>query len=328
MEKILSNFIVILLLLTTLVFAADSTEISLPKDQLPHNAKYEWWYYNGLLKGDDGKRYGFHLLFKSLERGKFINAEFSLCDMNNRIFEFKNSLPSQKVTIRTDSYSLSYGQWMVEDTKEGVILRADTANYKIELMAENNRVASLHGNKGLFPFGEGGASFYYSIAGIQAKGSITDAKGTKSFKGVLWHDHQWGESDISTMKGWYWLSVYLPGGEAVMIGERLDDNGKIIQAEGSLISSAGVVTRVFSINDMENSELGIWTSAVNKKIVYPVRRSVTIKKIDLDMIVEPVIEEAEITGNSNYWEGPVSARGYYKRELFTSDGYQELVKSN
>jgi hypothetical protein len=42
------------------VSAKAGSTIQLPKDDAPHNAPMEWWYYNGHLKTASGKNYSFH----------------------------------------------------------------------------------------------------------------------------------------------------------------------------------------------------------------------------------------------------------------------------
>ena len=38
----------------------DVSEVTLPKDDAPHQAQIEWWYYNGHLSSESGKQYSFH----------------------------------------------------------------------------------------------------------------------------------------------------------------------------------------------------------------------------------------------------------------------------
>src|SRR5215212_10865218 len=45
--------------------------IELPRDDAPHDALTEWWYYTGHLQADDGRRYGFEYVIFQTTRGDF-----------------------------------------------------------------------------------------------------------------------------------------------------------------------------------------------------------------------------------------------------------------
>ena len=44
--------------------------IQFPRDEAPHDALSEWWYYTGHLDAADGSRYGFELvIFQAVRKG-------------------------------------------------------------------------------------------------------------------------------------------------------------------------------------------------------------------------------------------------------------------
>src|SRR5438067_446350 len=50
--------------------------IEFPRDDGPHSDLTEWWYYTGHLASDDGRSYGFELVFFQTVRGEYPVAYF------------------------------------------------------------------------------------------------------------------------------------------------------------------------------------------------------------------------------------------------------------
>jgi lysophospholipase L1-like esterase len=48
---------------------AAAARVSLPRDEAPHDAPTEWWYYTGHLRADDGARFGFQSVLFRVRRG-------------------------------------------------------------------------------------------------------------------------------------------------------------------------------------------------------------------------------------------------------------------
>lgn len=318
-------FVVMVFLTNSFSLADSGSIVGIESEQSGHKAAYEWWYYNGIVDSDDGSRYGMHLLLFTMDNRSSYAGEFSVCDINHRTFQFKEAPQRLEFTAFTDRYFVKYGDWEAEGTEGGHRIKARSDSYAMDLLLKNSRAGSPHGDQSLFPMAEDGVHRYYSLVGMKAEGVLETPDGAKKVKGTFWHDHQWGSSDLSGLVSWNWLSIYLPDGESIMVGETVDAEGAVTLAAGSFIDENGAVLRVLGSTDIRSENLEHWVSP-STKTSYPLKRRIRVEKLGLEMELAPMVLDCEVAGSKRYWEGPVSVRGTRNGKPFISEGYQELVR--
>ena len=79
-----------------------------------------------------------------------------------------------------------------------------------------------------------------------------------------------------------------------------------------------------SSNDFDLTVLDEWTSSYSGA-TYPSGWQVTFPKLNIDLTVEPLIDDQEMKVSYVYWEGAVDVSGTMMDEDVNGSGYVELT---
>ena len=97
-----------------------------------------------------------------------------------------------------------------------------TGNVALDLLLTETRPPVLHGDGGLSQKGpeRGNASYYYSLIGQRAAGTVAVGGERFDVTGLAWKDHEWSTSALSDgAVGWDWVSLQMDDGGALMLFE-------------------------------------------------------------------------------------------------------------
>ena len=207
--------------------AADGNLVSLPKDDAPHLAKIEWWYYNGHLTSESGKQYSFHytvFLVSGLMSHTVVHVSFNDYQTgqhytNQRRFGGNPSIGS------VNRFDFALGDWTMKGQNGADQLKVANKDFGFDLNLTSSLPPVFHGNNGIIPMSLSGESYYYSRTRMTATGSVKIGKKSETVKGIVWFDHQWG--DFLTGKlAWDWFSLQLDDGSDIMIYHLRDKANK------------------------------------------------------------------------------------------------------
>ncbi len=326
-------------------------EVVLPQDDAAHPAPIEWWYYTGHLTDESGEEYGFELTFFKayappeielfgfypvyylIDRGHV--GHFAVTDKTDETFTMgeRADFWGYEAGASSDELDVFVGGWSAERAEDGVShrVRANEGGYEIDLVLTPTKPAALHGDPpGIQSMGPGGTSYYVSYTRMAVSGTLKadcDFSGlackTLEVSGTAWHDHQWGDFDLSSYAGWDWFSMQFDDNTELMVYLIRMPNGEYTAQAGSFITADGR-TLELSEDDLEIIETGkTWTSETTGA-VYPIEWRVRVPKHDIDVNVVPVIENQEMDTRAStgivYWEGAVDLTGSH-----TGDGFVELT---
>jgi predicted secreted hydrolase len=200
---------------------------------------------------------------------------------------------------------------------------------KLKLTLTPEKPAALHGNPpGIQSMGPGGVSYYLSYTRMKVTGELSTnctliSCDNLGVTGQAWHDHQWGDFDVSSYAGWDWFSVQLEDNTELMLylirqpdGSYSDEAGSFVTPEGKTIS--------LTKDDFDVTETGeTWASEATGAI-YPIQWQVTVPRFGIDVMVNPVTPNQEMDTRAStgivYWEGAVDVSGSHK-----GVGYVELT---
>ena len=318
--------------------------INLPKDDAAHyTSQTEWWYYTGHLKADDGTEYGFEVTFfkrlTSEDRlpgclikipGHWIKevgmlGHFAVTDLEQKKFhaaEIHNIAKRWKAD--PDRYHVSINGWSVEGKEGTHHLTAAMCKYSVDLRLTPTKPAALNGPSGILEKG-GNANYYYSYTNIKVEGTIKANGRTKSVSGKAWMDHEFGPMGLlNTQIGWDWFSIQMDNNTELMLYMIKDNQSVTAQSGGTYVDAEGK-TRWLKRADIDINETDTWTSP-ETKAVYPAAWVITIKPLNLRLMVKPVMAEQELTLKPvTYWEGAVTATGTGGGKPVSGRGYVELV---
>ena len=330
--------------------AVEPMEFVFPKDHGAHPGyKTEWWYYTGNLKTDSGREFGYQLTFfrrglaaevpvrrSRLATNQIYMAHFALTDVKAKThtsFErFSRGAGGLAGARGEPTYEVWLEDWSASQDG-GSVFRLQAVDDQIEprvainLNLQETRPPLLHGERGLSRKGpeRGNANYYYSLVGLDTEGTIISRGEEYDVSGKSWMDHEFGTSALSTgVVGWDWFGLQLDDGTGLMFGRlRKSEGGDLGIFEGTVSYADGRQIPI-QPGDFAVKATGSWRSPVTE-ITYPSGWQVDFPSLDIELRINPLIPNQELTNGFTYWEGAVSLEGTIGEQPSIGRGYVELT---
>jgi predicted secreted hydrolase len=178
----------------------------------------------------------------------------------------------------------------------------------------------LNGDAGLSRKGaeSGAASYYYSLPRLAARGRLLRDGRALELSGLAWLDREWGSGGLGAgEEGWDWFALQLNDGSALMFYALRDRGGaRDAYSAGTFLPPDGPA-RPLASADVDIAVNGAWR--------YPARWRVRVPTLALDLDVQPLLADQELTTTPAYWEGAVAVSGTRGGAPVSARGYVELV---
>ncbi|MFO1132909.1 MAG: lipocalin-like domain-containing protein [Hyphomicrobiales bacterium] len=311
------------------------TALVFPRDHGAHpDYRIEWWYLTANLKGADGKDYGAQwTLFRSAlapeEKPGWQSPQLWMGHAALTTSERHHSAERVgrggvgQAGVMLAPFDAWIDGWRMAgrgappaDALSALTVNAagDDFAYRLDLDARGPIV--LQGDRGYsVKSAQGQASYYYSQPFYDVRGSITVNDKDIAVTGQAWFDHEWSSQPLSAdQTGWDWFSFHFASGEKLM-GFRLRDAG-----EG--FTSATWIAADGTAEPQQPGALKVtplaWRDIEGHRV--PVQWKVTLPTKRLDVETGAVNDEAWMTTQVSYWEGPVSITGTHPGQ-----GYVEMT---
>ena len=306
--------------------------IEFPRDDGPHQAPIEWWYYTGHLATETGDRYGFEFVVFKGERGGIVAyaAHFAVTDNRRGEFRYDERLVAGagvSTPVPGGGFDLRVGDWRMTGTNGEDRLVASMPGYAISLRLTSVKPPVLHGGDGYIPYGDGQATYYYSRTRIDVTGSLAVAGEPMPVRGTAWLDRQWGAFTTYEDGGWDWFSLQLDDNREVMLYRILAPDRTPEFVHGSLVAPDGDGTDLAAA-DVTVSATGSWTSPTTGT-TYPSGWEIEVPEWELAVTLTPSLlgQELDTTASTGqlYWEGEVTVTGTRAGRPVTGLGYVELT---
>jgi predicted secreted hydrolase len=322
-----------------------------PRDHGAHRAyRTEWWYYTGNLATRDERRFGFELTFfrialapqAPVSRSAWASNQIWMAHLAVSDIAAKRFVAEQRLSRGALGLAGATAQpfkvWVEDWSAAG---RLGARNGAIRLQARGKKAAIdldlsavqppvPEGNAGLDPKGPepGNASYYYSIPRLAVTGTVEPPDGSSErVHGLAWMDREWSSSALGPdITGWDWFGLQLADGRDLMFYRlRTAQGGASSFSGGSLIEPDGSRRRL-GAKDVETAPLRRWRSPASG-VEYPVawRLRTAAGAGDLDLHVEPALEDQELRLAVRYWEGAVRVSGTAAGKPISGRGYLELA---
>ncbi|MDE0141451.1 MAG: carotenoid 1,2-hydratase [Caldilineaceae bacterium] len=325
-------------------------EFEFPRDHGPHNDyATEWWYYTGNLTGEEGGEYGFQLTFfrSALAPGEPNRpSDFAAQQLYMAHFAVTSGPAGRHVSFDRFSrgaggvagatgsprYEVWLDDWRAQETAPGQMhLQAaaedDNGPVSIDLTLTESRPPLLHGEAGYSRKGPepGNANHYYSLVRMETAGEIVFAGRRIPVTGLSWMDHEFGTSALSAdAVGWDWFAVTLDNDVVLMFAEIRTESGTSQEIfEGTLGFPDGRQVSI-SADDFTLTTTGQWTSP-DSGTVYPGGWRVTFPQHEIELSIDPLIDDQEMDVAFRYYEGATVVRGTMNGEPVAGRGYVELT---
>jgi predicted secreted hydrolase len=329
--------------------ATGARPFRLPLDHGPHfEYQTEWWYYTGNLSAADGRRLGFQLTFfrrgfspgpppggPGLSANQVYFAHFAITDVAGR-----RHAASERFSRGAGGLAGATGEpfavWLEDWRADGlnpdgsavrIVARDAASGLSLDLELAATKPLVAHGDRGLSPKSDepGNASYYVGYTRMAARGRIGAAGDETEAAGEAWFDHEWSTSALGAGAiGWDWFSLQLDDGRELMHFQIRHEDGSIEPASGGTLVERDGRTRRLAREDVSIDVLDHWTSP-ETGATYPSRWRVQVPSDELDLVVEPWLEDQEMRTSFVYWEGAIRVSGASGGRLATGQGYVELT---
>jgi len=327
--------------------ATEPRTFSFPSDHGPHpKFRNEWWYLTGNLDGQNGERFGFELtifrflLTPSVQRQQASRwqsdqvyiGHFAISDVGNEQFHVAQRFSRGSMGLagaRAEPFRVWVEDWSIAARPGAATtwrVQAADQDRLLDLNLTQLKPPVLNGQNGLSRKAAepGNASYYYSISRLQTEGLLQIGKQRFAVSGFSWLDREWSSSALSAdQAGWDWFALQLDDGSELMLYQlrRLDGSRDPFSA-GTWISRSG------DSNHLDASEFRIeitqfWDSPLGGR--YPSAWQVSVPSLDLQLDVQPVMDDQELRTTVLYWEGAVDVSGKRNGKKLGGRGYVELT---
>lgn len=290
----------------------------------------EWWYFSGHLQDDRGEEYSFHFVtFQRITANglapQVLHASFS--DHTKGLYNVAEKLALAPTPTSPGSFSFQAQGWRMAGDGLDYVLAFDIRDYFLLLRAVARKPAVLHQETGLVSLGPGGQSYYYSRTRIEATGSLGIGRESRTVRGTIWMDHQWGDFNTAPV-GWDWAALQLDDGSELMVSVVWDAALRSPVASYGTYVAADGSTQHLKGHEVALKATGIWTSPSNDT-TYPMGWTVGALPLSLVVTLTPVLKDSEFAASAYipvpYWEGAVTVKGTKDGVPIGGKGFVEMV---
>ncbi len=311
-----------------------------PLDDGPHpEYQTEWWYFTGNLETAEQRHFGYQLTFfrRALKPGpdseikdwathQIYFAHFTVTDVEGQKFYPFERWGRQSIALagaQSQPFKVWLDNWSISgDPEQNLKLQAASDVVSLELTLQSLKPVVLQGNKGLSQksAGSGNASYYYSRPRIASSGQLNIAGQSYQLTGLSWLDREWSTSVLAkNQSGWDWFSLQLDDGRELMLYQLRQQDGSIDPfSSGTLVNRDGS-SRTLKPDDFQIEPSGSWTSP-RSQVKYPSGWRIRVPSAQLELSLNPWLQDQELPLSFRYWEGAVKVQG-----SATGQGYVELT---
>ncbi len=326
-------------------------QFQFPKDHFSHpEYRFEWWYFTGNLQVDSTHRFGYQFtlfrnrlnsqpekrtITKTWNTQQSFMAHFALTDSKESSFYAYQQFARGITGIAGEQHSPF--KIYVEDWQLSSVKSDQKTFFPLRLFARRDGVAIdliLSPQKNIVPQGRegysvkgpepGNASYYYSITRLQTEGTIYIKGQNYRVSGLSWFDREWGSSMLSKgNQGWDWFALQLSDGTDIMFYVLRGSDNKATDYSYIAVIDTDSQKKSFPFHVAQIKIKKFWESPLGNR--YPSGWQIQSQTLQLNIEIEPILENQELNLAITYWEGAVRLQGRHKGKPVTGFGYTELT---
>ncbi|MBI4464479.1 MAG: carotenoid 1,2-hydratase [Acidobacteria bacterium] len=317
-----------------------------PRDHFSHPCfQTEWWYFTGNLINEEGRRFGFELIFfREGIHNPYPNpsrwrvddlylAHFAISDIQGQKFFYTERLNRAGIGLAGASQSegrIWNGDWVTELQGNLWKLQAATEEHQIRLNLEPLKTPVVQGRDGVSQKadGEGNASHYYSWTRLKTSGELEIAGRVYVVSGWSWMDHEFSTNQLQPYQvGWDWLCLQVEDGTEWMFFQLRWKNGRRDpHSAGTFVDRDGQAVHLTAA-DFQMVPLAYWESP-GTGARYPVEWQIVAPRWGLNLIITSAMPNQELDTKTTgviYWEGSIRGVGSRNGNTVEGQGYLEMT---
>ncbi|HPQ67773.1 MAG TPA: lipocalin-like domain-containing protein [bacterium] len=330
--------------------------IQLPRDHYAHdNFRTEWWYYTGILDAEDGRTFGFEIVFFKRRidndfymgipiRGGLITdraylAHFAIADPQRRELFFSEKVgfdhdkANGRAGARKDSYHVWNGDWSVREIDGRQVIDGEMRGYRLKVALAPKKPPVLHGDNGFFlkdesEWGRHG-TYYISYTNLIGEGTLFVDGKPVAVRAKAWMDHEYGTKQLGPKQiGWDWFSIRMADDTELMVYLLKQRDGRhSVYSKASFVDKNGKVTAL-RYDDLVVTPGRTWRNSEEGGGKYVLEWTIAIPKLKSVYRVKPVFDAMEVnsatTTNVRYWEGMIRVNAEVDGRPVAGNGYMEI----
>ncbi|MEW8255913.1 MAG: lipocalin-like domain-containing protein [Candidatus Thiodiazotropha taylori] len=298
--------------------------VELPADDAFIDGQYiQWWYWNGNFTSENGLRFGFQMVFFSIQPNLMM-AHVSLTDITNRTFQYETVTRLMIPKKALKSFDLAAGSVKPMTAKGGAgvdRLTAVVGDFSYDLSLKASKPPLVHYGGVAHEYKIGGYTYYYSRPKMEVDGYIVVDGTELKVTGEAWFDRQFGDLEEIIDTGWQWFSIRLSDNTqlALFYFEEPKAAGETLlvkyDAEGNI--------KNYASDEFDLKVLSTWLSD-ETGCKYPIEWQLEVE--DQSLTIVPYLKDQEVRPKAGarltptYWEGAAVVTG----EVVDGEAYVEL----
>lgn len=360
--RIFAIFLAIcLLLFPRNTISAETNDPVEPLKVFTSHASYpiEWWYLTGRIStngqrprdGFEGTFFRFDTSYhhpagdppSPWEPSQILSFHGAYSDWLRHRFRSTQLLSRtfrRAVSLKTDPLRIRLGpdrlEVLPDPGKPGVFhlrLVEQIGNHLLDFTLRGEGTPLREGPGGRLVTGPGTRdwAWYLSYPKLSVRGRVgrLDPGGNVHWKpvtGVAWFDHEWTGALLGNgQTGWIWLGARFSGNRTLMAFQMQRKNGPD-RFQGGTYQSPG--KKGFRTDWLDRGDVAFrirsyWKSP-HTGICYPSRLDVGVASLHETWRIRPLMDDQELTGHPDYWEGAVELRDPVSGRR-AGEGYLELT---
>jgi len=284
-------------------------QVDLPADEGAHSEDLEWWYWTGHLQAEDGRWFGFELVFFLLQYTGYWGqiAHIAVTDVTDGSFHHTSTLEFGRPAEVEAGYAFSLPQATAEGGQGRDVLHGQVDDYVLDVELVSMKSPVYQHSNGYTDYPFGGNTYYYSRERMRLTGTLSIGGEELTVGGTAWFDHQWGELNTARSIGWDWFALQLDDGREIMLFIIREEVNPVLV--GGSYTDAECNTVDVHPEDVEVTARGEWTSP-HSSCTYPLGWDLVVN--GMSFTVTPVLEDQELQAEYppvNYWEGACTVAG-------------------
>ncbi|QPK64651.1 carotenoid 1,2-hydratase [Methylomonas sp. LL1] len=285
--------------------------VNLPEmDAFLPTEQVQWWYWTGHLQAEDGRRFGFEVVFFAFDSFLFMRDQLvqaAITDVDGQRFSFDEYVEFKLPNRGRNGFDLKsgYGDKVTAVGGNGHDrLHAQVGDYLLDIELKATKPPVLHYGGDAHPYRFGGYSYYYSRPKMETSGTLTVGGETLKVSGSSWFDRQYGELYQAILQGWQWFAVELDDNRQIMLFD-FKGSDSSVEKSGSITDAAGITVQL-NAQDFQVTVLEEWTSP-HTGCTYPSGWEVEVR--GEKFTVQPLLKDQELRAKHHIWVGPVYWEG-------------------
>jgi predicted secreted hydrolase len=319
----------------------EETVINFPEDEGWHEGELiEWWYTTTHLHGEEtGNDYTVMLTYFFYDTLGFDG--FRLLNIANETTgEFFSEMQVCSYTTLSETHleieaslvpSFSTETWVTSTDEDGNLLpfeydiAAASADGSISLHYNTIKQPLVVGETGLFNQGIENYTYYYSLTGIEATGTLTIGNITEPVTGSAWIDRQYGSFNPLTGEAYEWFSLQLSNGMDINLWNIFTAENEIPDViEYQMFSAYVDEDATLTSLDFDLKRLEFKYTTDNQRC-YASKWQLTSDIHDIDLTIATNHSNSELSLPFYFFEGSTSIEGTVNGEQVTGFGFAELL---